>query len=87
MAVARPGAERSEEKAEVEGTSVGGSGELGRGSPHPHQAQGARGIEVGALLVHGRHAWGTRRFCSSNSNLQFYLKNATEHPSLSFYVS
>ena len=61
MAVARPGAERSEEKAEVEGASEGGSGELGRGSPHPHLAQGARDMEVGALLVHGRHAQGTHR--------------------------
>ena len=74
MAVARPGAERSEERAEVEGASEGGSGELGWGSPHPHREQGARGMEVAALLVHGRHAGCARRFCSSNSNLQFYLK-------------
>jgi len=52
MAVARAGVERSEEE---------GRGELGWGSPHPHRAQGALGMEVGALLVHGRHAWGMRR--------------------------
>ena len=30
---------------------------------------------------------GHGHYCSSNSNLQFYLKNVTEHPYLSFNVS
>ena len=51
MAVTRPGVERSEERAAVEGASEEGSGELGRGSPHPHLAQEARGREQGRMAA------------------------------------
>ena len=48
MAVVRPGVERSEERAEVEGASEGGSGELGRplwSSRPPSRVAGTRGVE------------------------------------------
>ena len=49
--VSRCGATRSKGRADIEGASEEGSGELGRGSPHPHLAQEARGREQGRMAA------------------------------------